>query len=148
MVLSGSQELAGDQFIPGRGIDCALQFSHGKVSRFYIRFLARGDVLIREGDHAEFVYILKHGELSAWREREGRRVELGKIEPGEFVGEMAYINGEPRTANVEALTECELVEIPLGSLDRLLHARPTWAKSLLYTLAKRLQEANERKSGS
>ena len=120
--------------------------SHGKQSRFYLRYLARGDLLVREGDRAEFVYILKHGELSAWRERDGKKIPLGKVEPGEFVGEMAYINGEARTANVEALTECELVEIPLGSLDRLLHARPAWAKSLLYTLAKRLHEANERRS--
>ncbi len=123
----------------------ALNFaSHGKKSTFYLRFLAAGDQLIKEGDKAAFVYILKQGRLSAYRIREDKKLVLGAIEPGEFVGEMAYINGEPRTAHVEALTDCELIEIPLGTLDKLLQLRPSWSKSLMLTLAKRLQTANER----
>ena len=53
-----------------------------------------------------------------------------------------------RSANVEALTDCELIEIPIGTLDRLLYRRPSWSKTLMLTLSKRLTQANEKIASS
>ncbi len=68
--------------------------------------------------------------------------ELGIVETGEFVGEMAYINGEPRSATVKALDLCELIEIPVHLLDHVLFTKPAWAKALMKTLSKRVKAAN------
>lgn len=106
---------------------------------FRLRFLQPGDVLIKEGDRGGEVYIVKKGTLRAVQNKTGTRVELGNIEAGEFVGEMAYFNGEPRMATVEAVTECELVEIPNGTFEKILFQRPAWSKTLLQTLSKRLK---------
>lgn len=122
--------------------------SHGEKSTFHLRYLAKGDQLIAMGERADFVYILKKGQLRAYREAGGEKITLGEIHAGEFVGEMAYINGEPRNANVEALSECELVEIPLGTLETILYQRPLWARTLLQTLSKRLRHANESRTTS
>jgi CRP/FNR family cyclic AMP-dependent transcriptional regulator len=123
----------------------ALNFStHGKLAEFYLRYLAKGQTLLKEGEKADNVFIVRKGELRAFRSVNGSEVHLGQIQKGEFVGEMAYISGESRAANVVAVSDCELVEIPVGTLDKLLYQRPAWAKTLLKTLTKRLKQANTR----
>jgi CRP/FNR family cyclic AMP-dependent transcriptional regulator len=136
------EDLMGDEF--NRSLVKALNYSsHNESASFYLRFLAPGDVLIKEGEKAEFVYILRSGELSAFKMTDGKKVVLGKIEPGEFVGEMAYINNEPRTASIEALADSQLIEVPIGLIDSILYKRPSWTRALVQTLSKRLKSANK-----
>jgi len=121
----------------------ALNFSsHKEPAEFYLKFLATGDLLLKEGDKAEFVYFVKKGRLKAFKQQEAKEIVLGMIELGEFVGEMAYINGEPRSANVVATSDCELIEVPVGTFDSVLFKRPSWSKALMLTLAKRVKAAN------
>lgn len=118
--------------------------SHGEVNEFYLKFLAPGDILLKEGDVATHVYLVKRGTLRAYLRREDGDVTVGTIETGEFVGEMAYINNEPRSANVIAMSDCELIEIPVGHLDNILFNKPAWSKALMITLSKRVKRANEK----
>jgi CRP/FNR family cyclic AMP-dependent transcriptional regulator len=111
-------------------------------SQFRIRFLNMNDVLIREGTSPDFVYLVKKGRLRAYKTAHGKTVPLGEVESGEFVGEMAYFGGVARSASVEAITDCEIIEIPIGTLDRILYRRPSWSKTLMMTLSKRLSQAN------
>ncbi len=125
----------------------ALNFaSHGEEAEFYLRFLASGEQLIKQGDQAESVYLVKKGRLRAYAGIGGSDTTLGFIESGEFVGEMAYINGEHRSANVEALSDCELIEVPIGTLERVLYHRPSWSKALMMTLSRRVKIANNLKA--
>lgn len=121
-----------------------LQPPGGHEASFQLRFLSTGDLIFKEGEKAECAFLVKRGKLRAFRTGI-KKTTLGIIEAGEFVGEMAYINGEPRSASVEALEESELVEIPLGTLDLLIFSKPAWAKALLKTLATRLRDANQKK---
>lgn len=125
-----------------RSLTKALNFSsHKTQADFYIKFLAPGETLIKEGDKADFVYFVKKGQLVAYKADQ----ELGKIEFGEFVGEMAYIDGKPRSASVKAITDCELIEVAVGTFDSVLFKRPAWSKALMMTLSKRVKAANEQK---
>ncbi len=117
--------------------------SHRGEANFYLRFLAAGDVLINEGEVADFVYILKSGQLRAYNMHEDKKIILGEIEAGEFVGEMAYINHERRTASIEALTDAQLIEVPIGLIDKILYKRPSWTRALIQTLSKRLKNVNK-----
>ena len=122
----------------------ALNFtSHTEAAAFYLRYLSAGELLIKEGDKAEFVYILKNGQLRAYNILNGQKIILGNIEIGEFVGEMAYINNEPRSACIEAITDAQLIEVPIGLVDKILYKRPAWSKALMQTLSKRLKNANK-----
>ncbi|MGE0634388.1 MAG: cyclic nucleotide-binding domain-containing protein, partial [Pseudobdellovibrionaceae bacterium] len=127
----------------------ALNFCSRKTAtEFSLRFLSEGEVLIREGEKGESVYIVKKGILKASVIRDHEELFLGQVEPGEFVGEMAYINGGPRSANVTASTMCELIEIPMDHLDHLLFQKPAWSRALMKTLSKRVKKANEKASAS
>lgn len=117
-------------------------------SLYNLRFLNKDEWLLREGEEGKFVYLVRNGRLKAARTINGKEVVLGFIEPGEFVGEMAYINGEPRSADVRCLSDVELIEIPSGLLDSILFSKPAWSKALVRTLSRRLKELNEKQSGS
>lgn len=110
---------------------------------YRLKFLSPNEVLFREGEVAQSVFIVKRGEMQAFKGPPADRLVLGKIAIGEFVGEMAHINGEPRSATVEALTNCELIEIPNGTLDTILFSKPAWSKALVATLSRRLKRAIE-----
>ncbi|MGE4233251.1 MAG: cyclic nucleotide-binding domain-containing protein [Bacteriovoracia bacterium] len=122
----------------------ALNFAfHDKDATFSVRFLARGEVLLKEGEKGTSVFIVKKGQLRAFRVVDNQHQILGNVEEGEFVGEMAIINGEPRMANVDALTDCELIEIPMGTFEKVLYSRPSWSKGMMKTLSKRLKRVSQ-----
>lgn len=115
----------------------------GSQHEYRLRYLPTDEILFKEGENAESVYILKRGELVAYKGPENAPITLGKIITGEFVGEMAHINGEPRSATVKALSDCELIEIPRGTLDMVLFSKPAWSRALVNTLSKRLKRTNQ-----
>lgn len=125
-------------------ISKALNFSSKDDTKSYrMKFLAAGEYLLREGDPCDYVYIVQRGELVASTVVSGKEKELGRIGKSEFVGEMAYIDHEPRSADVKAVTACELIEIPVDILDQMLFQRPAWAKALMRTLSKRVKIYNQ-----
>ncbi|QDK39296.1 cyclic nucleotide-binding domain-containing protein [Bdellovibrio sp. NC01] len=118
--------------------------SENKQADFRLVHLTKGDVLFKEGENTQVVYIVKNGTLRAYTDStEGSRVNLGDIASGEFVGEMGHFNREPRSATVEAVTDVELIEIPMSSLENVIFSKPSWAKALVKTLAQRLKKANK-----
>lgn len=136
-----------DEGVLSRAFTKALNFnSIGEKSDFLVRYLHHGDFLMRKGEKADFVYIVKSGQLRAQVAMADRTIVLGLIESGEFVGEMAYINGEPRICDVLAMQECELIQIPVDHLDHLLFQKPSWARALLKTLSKRVKLAAEKEA--
>jgi CheY-like chemotaxis protein len=112
----------------------------------HLRFLSPGDVLMRKGTAAEYVYIVRKGKLEASVTNEGKKTVLGPVDTGEFVGEMAFINGDLRSADVCALTDCELIQVPINMMEKILYYKPTWSKSLMRTLSRRMKVSIERLS--
>lgn len=116
--------------------------SNQEESLYHIRFVGEGETLIKNGESGNCVYIVRSGRLKASKLVNGKEVVLGYVEPGEFVGEMAYINGEARSADVVSLEETELIEIPADALDAILYSKPAWSKGLMRTLSRRLKSSN------
>ena len=79
-----------------------------------------GAVIIEEGSGSEEMYILVSGELAVTKHSAGKDVELARIGPGEVVGEIALLDGAPRTATVSALVDSALIRIPVAAFEELL----------------------------
>lgn len=122
----------------------ALASAGGTEFTFKTIQLKTGNVLFKEGEESKGAFLLKSGKLVVSRKENGKNIFLGEVKPGEFVGEMAHITGEPRSADVTASEDSELVEIPCGTLDLLIFSKPTWTKALLKTFANRLRAANQK----
>lgn len=113
------------------------------ASRESIKLLP-GDFLLHEGAESTEMYYLQTGTLAVLK-RKGEIVQqIGTIISGELVGEMSFLDKEPRSASVKALTDCILVVVPLDKLESTLDAQPKWFTALLHTLTDRLRKANAR----
>ncbi|MGD9752882.1 MAG: Crp/Fnr family transcriptional regulator [Acidimicrobiia bacterium] len=110
-----------------------------------VREIARGEVLCAAGEPAEAVYVVLAGaaKLTAWAAN-GRELVLDVVEPGALVGELAAIDGGPRTATVSALTELRVLAVPAGRFRALLAQQPSLNAAVLALLAGRVRVATER----
>ncbi len=93
-------------------------------ARLRWRHLAAGETLFRRGDPGDALYIVIAGRLF-FSEGEGATSPIrGEIGPGEVVGEFALLTGEPRSANVGAIRDTDLVEISRPVFEELTRRYP------------------------
>jgi CRP/FNR family cyclic AMP-dependent transcriptional regulator len=99
-----------------------------------------GRVLMREGAVGREFFIVVSGSVRV--ERKGRKVnELGA---GDFLGEIALIDGGPRTATAIAAEPCRLLVLGVGGFRTLVSKYPTVQGKIMKALAVRLREAQPR----
>jgi putative peptide zinc metalloprotease protein len=82
-----------------------------------------GEWLFREGDVADRYYVVRSGTLEVIRSEEEAERVLARVGPGEGIGEVALIEGTPRTAGVRAAVATELFAVGRGAFDRHLAGR-------------------------
>ena len=103
--------------------------------------LKPGEVLFREGDEANAMYVVKHGTL---RVLSGSTI-LETVREGGLIGEMAIIEEHmPRSATVIAGTYCELVEIDVPRFLSLVAGTPDFSITVLRVISRRLRVMNRR----
>src|SRR5512133_1429952 len=101
--------------------------------------------VFHEGDQSDACYIVRSGTFRVTREHpDGRAITLATLGPGDIVGELAMLDGEVRSASVEALDDGELLALPAGEVRSLLARHPEISVKLVGNLVRRLRSANER----
>lgn len=101
--------------------------------------------IFQEGDPGDSCYIVRTGSCRVTREHpDGRAITLANLGPGAIFGELAMLDGEARSASVEATEQTELLALPAGDLRALLREHPEMGEKLIVALTRRLREANER----
>jgi CRP/FNR family transcriptional regulator len=109
------------------------------------RSYPKGVRVFHEGDHSDACYIVRSGDLRVTREHsDGRAIALATLGPGDIFGELAMLDGEARSASVEALSDCELLALPASDVRGLLEGSADITVKLVVALTRRLREANER----
>jgi CRP/FNR family cyclic AMP-dependent transcriptional regulator len=106
--------------------------------------LSQNQILLKEGENSNSMYWVQSGQLIVTKQRGKDEVTLGHICSGELVGEISFLDQEPRSATVKALTECELIQIPQEMIDAIYKSQPKWLEILVKTLAERLRKTNAR----
>jgi CRP/FNR family transcriptional regulator, cyclic AMP receptor protein len=96
-----------------------------------------GTVLTRVGEPGEEFFLIVDGTVRVDVSPQ-RQVRLGA---GEYFGEMSLLDGEPRSASVEAESALRLLVIRRPSFQKLLDETPGVARGLLVTLSRRVREA-------
>jgi NTE family protein len=90
-----------------------------------LRRAARGDVLVRQGDPADGLYLVASGRLLVTLEKEdGTTMVLGEVGRGEVTGEMALLTDKPRSATVTALRDSHVFFLSTDAFGRVVHAHP------------------------
>ena len=97
-----------------------------------------GEHLIEKGQYAESMYFLVEGELEVTIPNEqGEEIVVGSIWPGDCVGEMSLLTGEPRSANVRAKSKSTLLEITKAGITPIFEANPELINEISIILEKR-----------
>jgi CRP/FNR family transcriptional regulator len=109
------------------------------------RSFPKGARVFHEGDESDACYIIRKGEVRVTREHsDGRAIALATLGPGEIVGELAMLDGEVRSASVEALSDVELLAVAARDMRGLLERNPEITAKLVVALTRRVRETNER----
>ena len=99
-----------------------------------------GEVLFREAEEGNSLYLLTEGELLVQRKEQ----LVATVRPGEVVGEMAVIDSQPRSADVIARGDVTTLSIDRFDLLGLLERRPMLNRGFLQMLSGRLRERSSR----
>ncbi len=109
----------------------------------FARDFPAGTVLFEEGQPGDHMYVVQRGEVEIRRHvGEAERV-LAVLPTGEFFGEMAILNGRPRSATAVVRTTARLLVIEGKTFEAMLRARPEIALRIIKSLATRLENANQ-----
>ncbi len=107
--------------------------------------LSAGNALFRIGEPGDSLYVLMAGTLGVYVPRpNGESPLVALIKAGETVGEMALLSGEPRSANVIALRDCELLRLDREDFEHLLNCHPALMAALNKLLVQRLRATSGR----
>jgi NTE family protein len=105
--------------------------------------LPGGWPLFEAGEDSNAVYFALTGSLGAFEiGPDGERRLRGYIRAGEPVGEMALISGEPHSASVYAVRDCEMAAFSREAFNRLVDAHPRLMQSLAKLMLARARERN------
>ena len=98
----------------------------------------KGSVLTRQGADGGLAFIIATGRAEVTRN--GKR--LARLGPGDVVGELSLIDGQPRSATVTAVTDLEVLELDRRDLMKLMRKVPSMVRKLLESLSQRLRDVN------
>ncbi|MBI5418129.1 Crp/Fnr family transcriptional regulator, partial [Candidatus Poribacteria bacterium] len=101
-------------------------------------------VVFREGDIGEEMYIIQEGEIKITKNIKGTEKVLAYLRPGDFFGEMAVIDKEPRSANALASQDStKLIIIHKDIFESQIQKNPKIAMRILKKMSMRLRDANK-----
>ena len=117
---------------------------HALLSSSTHRLCIDGEVICREGEIGDDMYIIASGEVRVTADDLGQEKELSILRAGTFFGEMAALNGQRRTATVTALGDVELVVFPFAAVQAVLRDRPRAKEVLAQAGIQRTEETMQK----
>jgi CRP-like cAMP-binding protein len=113
----------------------------------FAKFLKRfpeGQVLFQEGDKGEDMYIIQSGRVAIKKKVDGGEATLAVLEKGDFFGEMAILERQPRSASAAMLEDGDLIVISGEIFGDMIKSNPEIAVRMLRKQSIRLRETNHR----
>lgn len=114
------------------GEDITIVMAQTQVKKFQ-----KGQTVFAEDDEADGLYIVMSGSFSVFvlsRSAGMLRKPLASLKPGMHVGELALIDGQPRSAGVECDADGEMLYLPARAFLKLLSDRPSIADLITHNL--------------
>jgi small-conductance mechanosensitive channel/CRP-like cAMP-binding protein len=122
-------------------VDIFAPLSEGETERLAraarSHVFAPGESVIRAGEPGSSMFVLHKGRVRVQINDNGKPRTVATLNEGDFFGEMALLTGEPRTANVVAAEETEVMEIGHDALKELFDDNPDLMESLCEIVTER-----------
>ncbi len=123
--------------VPDAALVSLAQFAKSK-------YVKNREIICRRGESGSSMFFIVSGKVNLNTDSdEGKELTFSILAPGDFFGEIALLDGGPRTATVKALEKTELLVIERRYFLPFLEKNPPVAIHLLSTLASRLRKTDE-----
>ena len=109
-----------------------------------IKTIPSGDKVVQEGQGGVGFYLILDGKAEVIKDGE----KLAELETGNFFGELGVIDGQPRTADVVAVTEIKCWILSQWAMQSVIENHPEVALSMLEEIVRRLRATNAALSGT
>jgi CRP/FNR family transcriptional regulator, cyclic AMP receptor protein len=103
-----------------------------------------GSLLFRAGDEGDAMYLIERGKVRIYvRAKEGHEVTLTELGRGDFFGEMALLDGKPRSADARVVENARLAVLSREHFVSFVRSNPNVALEMLTALTNRLRQTDE-----
>jgi CRP/FNR family cyclic AMP-dependent transcriptional regulator len=104
-----------------------------------------GSHLFMENDFSRELYVIQTGSVKVYRKSTGgKELELAMLGKGSVLGEMALIDGKPRSASAKALEETTVSIVDADTFNRKVKGIPQWFLSIIRVISLKIRKANDR----
>jgi len=103
-----------------------------------------GEVVFRQGDQGNCMFVIQDGEVEAIIETGGKELRLRTMGPNEFFGEMALFEQEVRTATIRTLGPSRILSIDKKNFLGGIHEDPSLAYRIVQTMSHRIRDLTDR----
>lgn len=98
--------------------------------------IKKGEIIFKEGSPGDALFIIKKGVVKVFKETRTRKKLITILSEGEFFGEMALIDGSPRSATIVADEDSEFIKLSLENFNKLKNEYPKTALKVFGALLK------------
>lgn len=109
-----------------------------------LKKMLKGEQLFREGEMSNAMYLIRTGMIRIYKKKGDSQIEIDTLRAGQIIGEMAFLDGNARSASAEAIIDTELVEISQTVYQQTMAGIPDWLKVLLKAIVARLRSTTTR----
>jgi CRP-like cAMP-binding protein len=104
------------------------------------RFYGDGEVVARQGDVGDCMYVVQDGEVEIVREEGSAQVVLRSAHRNELLGEMAIFEHRPRSATIRAKGQARILTLDKKNFLRRINEDPSLAFRMIETMSRRVRE--------
>ncbi|RLC41443.1 MAG: hypothetical protein DRH51_03125 [Candidatus Coatesbacteria bacterium] len=113
-----------------------------EVFEKYGKVYKNGEVICKEGDKGDSMYIIYEGAVKITKRAHDKETTLAVLKEGDFFGEMAIIDREPRSASAIAEGETKIIELDERIFEEQIKSNPKIIMQILKKMSQRLREAD------
>ncbi|MBI4526034.1 MAG: Crp/Fnr family transcriptional regulator [Deltaproteobacteria bacterium] len=109
------------------------------------RSFPKSQIIFHAHERGNSLFIIKRGRVKiSMNDRNGREIILGILKAGDFFGEMALLDSEPRSATVSSLEPCQALVLSREQFLQFIPRHPEVVMKMLTTFSQRLRKADEK----
>jgi CRP-like cAMP-binding protein len=108
----------------------------------YGKLFKKGEYLFHDNDLGNEMFVLQEGEVEVLKKIGGQEKVLAVLKKGDFFGEMAILNGKPRTATIRVSVDSKILVINPSTFESMIRGNADIAIKMLQKLATRLAQAD------
>ena len=110
---------------------------HGTIRKY-----KSGEVVFREGDPGQEMYVVRSGRIKLFRSSKGKEVKLATLSPSDFFGELALFGNRPRSASAEAVGDTELQVVDHHTFKSFIKEPIVW--TILERMSEVIREVDDK----